>query len=67
MSGKMAASSDTSWAQEWSKPTKAAATTDTETRTHFERKPNMANVPALARDEADFLVANYGSMVALSH
>ena len=26
----------------------------------------MANVPALARDEADFLVANYGSMVALS-
>ena len=26
----------------------------------------MANVPALARDEADFLVANYGSIVALS-
>jgi hypothetical protein len=26
----------------------------------------MANVPALARDEADFLVANYGSMVAIT-
>jgi hypothetical protein len=26
----------------------------------------MANVPALARDEADFLVANYGNMVAIT-